>query len=173
MYVVTAADIGHQLRVAVTASGPTGSRTERSASRGPMRARGPADQIKLSNGRISIPITSVSAPQRLIVDRVQYSPARIVSRTVPLVVRFQVVDTRGYVIRGALVYAVGVPFNRISTAPETTTGTDGWATITFRILPTLTLRRGNLLVLFVRARKGGENPLAGVSTRRLVSVRLG
>jgi hypothetical protein len=172
-YVVTAADIGHRLRVAVTATGPAGSRTERSPARGPIRGRGPADQIKLPNGRISIPITSVLPPQRLIVDRVEYSPARVVSRNVPLVVRFHVVDTRGYVIRGALVYAVGVPFNRISTASETSTGTDGWATITFRILPTLTLRRGNLLVLFVRARKGGENPLAGVSTRRLVSVRLG
>ena len=74
---------------------------------------------------------------------------------------------------GALVYAVGVPFDRLSKGGEVATDGSGWATITFRILPTFELRHGNLVVIFVRARKSGENLLAGVSTRRLVSVRVG
>jgi hypothetical protein len=52
------------------------------------------------------------------------------------------------------------------------TGTDGWATIT--LLPTrlMPLHRA-AVVFFVRARKPGDNLLAGVSTRRLVQVRVG
>ena len=69
--------------------------------------------------------------------------------------------------------AVGVPFDRLSKEPETATAVDGWATISFQVLPTFTLRPGNLVVIFVRVRKPGESLLAGVSTRRLVSVRVG
>jgi hypothetical protein len=57
--------------------------------------------------------------------------------------------------------------------PEAVTGGDGWATVTFRVRPTFALRRGNFVVVFVRARKPGGNLLAGVSTRRLVAVRVG
>lgn len=53
------------------------------------------------------------------------------------------------------------------------TGAQGWAT--FRVTPTslLPLRRGTSLVMFVRARKAGENVLGGVSNRRLVQVAVG
>ena len=66
-----------------------------------------------------------------------------------------------------------MPFDRLSSESEVVTGTDGWATITFQVLPTFHLRRGNLVVVFVRARKPGGDVLAGVSARRLVSVRVG
>ena len=86
--------------------------------------------------------------------------------------RFHVATTSGACVSGALVYAVGVPFDRLSKESEVQTDSDGWATITFQVLPTFKLRSGNLVVVFVRARKGGENVLAGVSNRRLVSVRV-
>jgi hypothetical protein len=84
-----------------------------------------------------------------------------------------VTDTRGFVVRGALVYMLGLPYGRIANVPEQETGTDGW--ITFQVQPTaqLPLVNGGALVVFVRARKPGESLLAGVSTRRLVQVRLG
>jgi hypothetical protein len=52
-------------------------------------------------------------------------------------------------------------------APETATDSTGWATIQVRPTRNMPLRRGDL-VMFVRARKPGDNLLAGVSTRRLV-----
>ena len=121
-----------------------------------------------------VAVSSLSLPDRLVVDRLQFIPTRVRSRNEPLVARFHVSEINGRKpVSGALVYAVGVPFNRLSTAPEAKTGNDGWATITFRVLPSTSLRKGNLIVIFVRARRPGDKLLAGVSTRRLVSVRVG
>ena len=50
---------------------------------------------------------------------------------------------------------------------EMQTDSHGWATIVIHPTPNMPLRRGDL-VMFVRARKPGDNLLAGVSTRRLV-----
>ena len=73
-------------------------------------------------------------------------------------------------MQGAIVKADAVPFDQFSSAPETTTGADGFATITMgRLQGFPASRRQELLVFFLRARKGGEDPLGGVSTRRLVS----
>jgi hypothetical protein len=121
-----------------------------------------------------VSVAQVSLPNRLVVDQVSFTPGRITSTATPLTARFHVSDTQGgRSVAGALVYALGVPFNRLSPEPEVVTGVDGWATITFQVLPTFSLRPGHYVVVFVRARKPGGDLLAGVSTRRLVSVRVG
>jgi len=164
-YAVGTADVGHTLRVLVTASNTAGSAAAISNATSVVTANGPpAGQCQ--------PITRVSLPERLVVDRLDYTPRTISSRSVPLIARFHVVSTKGYCVSGAIVQGMGVPFDRLSHQPEVTTDATGWAHITFRVLPTFQLRPGNLVVIFVRARKPGENVLAGVSTRRLVSVRV-
>lgn len=171
-YRVTSADVGHRLRISVTGTNVAGASTATSVPSAVAIAAGPAGAIRLANGTTSIPVTSVSLPDRLIVDRVSFSPPGISSRTRPVLGRFRVVDSNGYVVRGALVYAIGVPSNRVAASPETQTREDGWATVQFVPLRALPLKRGALLTIFVRARKGGENILGGVSTRRLVSIRV-
>jgi hypothetical protein len=177
-YVLVSADRGKRMRVRVTAANSAGSSSAVSRPSAIVRAAastpppGPAGQIKLGDGKVSIPVTSVSPPQRLIVSGVQFQPLVVRSRD-PFTARFRVTDTRGFVVRGALVYMLGLPYGRITNVPEQTTGTDGF--VTFQVQPTaqLPLVNGGALVVFVRARKAGENLLAGVSTRRLVQVRLG
>jgi hypothetical protein len=160
---LTSSDVGHTIRITVSATNQFGTSKATSAPTAVVGAAIP------SGG--TIPVDQVSLPQRLIISGVQFVPSRLTSRQA-FTARFRVTDTRGYVIRGALVYAIGLPYSWIRNAPEVTTGGDGWATIT--LLPTaqMPLHRA-AVVFFVRARKPGDNLLAGVSTRRLVQVRVG
>jgi hypothetical protein len=179
-YVLVSADLGHRMRARVTVTNSAGSSSAVSRASGVVRAApsspppppGPSGQIKLADGKVSIPVTSVASPQRLIVSGVQFEPSVVRSRD-PFTARFRVTDTRGFVVRGALVYMIGLPYGRIANVAEQATGTDGY--VAFQVQPTakLPLVNGGALVVFVRARKPGENLLAGVSTRRLVQVRLG
>jgi hypothetical protein len=162
-YNATGADVGHTLRVHVSARNSHGTSavdTDPTALVAPARSGGAA-----------VSVSQVSLPDRLIVDNVKFTPSRLSSRA-PFVVRFHVSDARGFAIQGALVYALGLPYAWTANAPEVATDSTGWATITMRPTRALPLRRG-ALVIFVRARKPGENLLAGVSTRRLVQVSIG
>jgi hypothetical protein len=160
---VSSNDVGHALRVTVSATNQYGTGSATSAPTAPATAA-------LQPGT-AIPVSQVSPPERLVVATVRFIPARLRSRSA-FVGRFRVKDTRGNPVSGALVYALGLPYGWIRNAPEVTTGGDGWATIQFVPTAKMPLRRG-ALVLFLRARKPGDNPLAGVSTRRLVQVGIG
>lgn len=176
-YVLVAADVGHRLRVLVKGTNSAGSASALSAHTAVVKAAtttpppppGPAGQVKLADGKTSIPVTSVSAPQRLVVSEVSFTPSPIRSHE-PFQARFRVSDTRGFVVRDALVYMIGIPYNRIALVPEQQTGTDGYVTFTVQPTAKLPLVRGGALVVFVRARKAGDNLLTGVSTRRLVQA---
>jgi hypothetical protein len=169
---LTSADIGHRIRVAVSATnqfGSSGGAT--SVPTAVVTSSLPGGAVKLPNGQISLPVETVLSPQRLVITGVAFVPSRLHTRAA-FIGRFRVTDTRGYVIRGALVYAIGLPYGWVRSAPEVITATNGWATIQFFPTSLMPLRRA-ALVFFVRARKGGENLLAGVSSRRLVQLGIG
>lgn len=170
-YMVTTADVGHALRVQVTASdaggGPPGVATSNATAAA--GSAGPAGQVKLPGGKTSIPVTSVSLPARLIVDGIRFSPSPVASRSRPIAIRVHVSDTRGYVVRGALVFVRSTPLVT-STPAEQVTDQAGYVTLTAFPRSTFPLKRGYHVQFFVRTRKEGDSLLAGVSSRRLVQV---
>jgi hypothetical protein len=178
-YVLTSADVSHRIRFHVhaansrgTAGSTSGPTAVVAATPTPTTPALPPGAVKLPDGTVSIPVTSVSLPDQLIIDKVQFNPAVLHSRN-PFQARFRVVDTKGYVVRDALVYMIGIPYGRILNVPEQPTAQDGWATMNVQPTLKLPLVRGGALVVFVRARKPGDNVLAGVSARRLVQVKVG
>lgn len=177
-YVVRSADVDRTIRVRVTATNDDGSATGVSqptpvvvSATNPLPPGSPAGAIRLSSGLTSVPVTSVTPPHRLVISSVQFNPPVVRSR-VPFTGRFRVTDTRGFVVRDALVYVLGVPFGRIGQAPEQATDMEGWAQVQLAPTARLPLRNGYSIVMFLRARKQGDDVLAGISTRRLVQVRL-
>jgi hypothetical protein len=172
-YRLTDVDVNHTIRAVVGASNQAGSTAATSvptAVVAPATPPGPAGQIRLPSGKVSIPITSVSLPARLVIDGVSFAPNPVRSRRAAITGRFRVSDTRGFVVRGALVFVRSTPLVT-TTPPEQASGQDGF--VSFRFFPraNFPLRNGVNVQFFVRARKPGDNVLAGVSTRRLVQVR--
>jgi hypothetical protein len=172
-YKLTSADVNNTVRAVVTArnaAGSTSATTVPSAVIVPRQPPGPEGQVRLPNGKVSVPISGVELPTRLVIDQVRFAPNPVRSRNVTITARFRVSDTRGFVVRGALVFVRSVPL-LTSTPPEQTTQQDG--TVTFQMTPraNFPLKRGVNVQFFIRARKAGESALAGVSTRRLVQLR--
>jgi hypothetical protein len=179
-YALTAGDVGQRLRVQVTARNTLGTATATSdptaqvqtagATPPPSPAQGlPPGAIRLPNGKYSIPITSVSLPERLIIDEVEFTPNPVRSRETALELRVHVVDTRGYAVRDAIVFARATPI--VTSAPgEQRTGRDGWARLRMTPQADFPLQDDHSVQFWVRARKQTDDLLAGVSNRRLVQV---
>lgn len=175
---LTDGDVGHRLRIRVTAKNNVGSTAVQSTATDVVIGVGggggggplPDGAVTLPSGKYSIPVTSVSLPTQLVIDKVKFTPNPVRSRTVPIVIRVHVVDTRGYVVRDALVFLRSVPAVT-TTPPELPTAQDGWATFQVFARPDFPLKRRGFVQFFARVRKAGDNVLVGVGSRRLVQVR--
>jgi len=167
-YVLKQVDQGNTIRSRVTARNADGSTQATSVPTAVIRpAAAPAPTG--CNGNAPIPIANVSLPDRLLIDAQSISPAVVGRSTGSIQVRFRV-TCKGKAVQGALLYAEAVPFNQFSAPAEQPTGADGWGTVTMNQLRGFPAAdRQQLLVIFARARKAGEDVLGGVSTRRLVS----
>lgn len=161
-YALATGDVGQRIRVQVTANNSKGSQSATSQA---------TDLIAPTSGNTgpAISIANVNPPNRLIISSVKFSPNPIRSHGA-FTARFRVSDTRGFLVQGALVYTVGLPYSWLQAAPEATTDSSGWATMTLHPGRALPLKAGQNLVMFVRARKQGDDLLAGVSNRRLVQA---
>jgi hypothetical protein len=176
-YSLREGDVGRTVRARVIARngrGATSRLTAQSATvQGPQAPPGPAGVITLPNGEKSIPVTSVPSDQRLVVDQVQFSPNPLRSRTEPITVRVKVKDTRGYVVRDALVFLRSTPLVT-QNAQDQKTGQDGWLQLTVTPEDDFPeLRPAYSVQFFVKAYRQGDPVLAGVAAYRLVQVPLG
>ena len=169
-YTLAAGDAGSTIEFVVKASNATGSSVVASAPT-PVVTTEPAGAVRLASGKVSIPVSSVALPDRLVISAVHFSRYPVRSRAA-FTGRFRITDTRGYVVRDALVRALGIPYGWVARAREVTTGMNGYAVVTFHPTKQLPLRKGSALVLSLRARKPGDSTVAGVSAHRLVEVAL-
>jgi hypothetical protein len=168
-YAVRGADVGRTIRVRVTATNADGSTTATSAPTAVVTRGGPsATGCPAGTGPVNI--GQLAPPARLTVDAQSLAPTPVGRNTQTLTARFRVSACGGRPVQGALVYVTATPYNQFSIPPEQATGADGWAQLSMsRLRGYPATPRQRLLVMFVRARKQGENLLGGVSTRRLVS----
>ena len=175
-YKLTSADVGNTVRVRVTATNKDGSTNATSVPTAVIQKATvtPPPPPPVTNGcptgTGTIDINKLSLPARLAIDGQQSSPSVVRRSTTDLVLRFHVSACKGRNVQGALVYATAVPFEQFNVPPEATTGADGYATLTLHQASRFPASQvQQLLAVFVRARKSGEDLTGGVSTRLLVS----
>ena len=169
-YTVRADDVGNTLRAQVTAKNADGTDTATSVpSAGIVAASTPPPATGCATNGGTVQIAGISPPAQLNIDQFQVSPSPVTFGTRLLTGRFHV-SACGGSVQGALVYVTAVPYNMFVVPAEATTGADGWASLEFKALAGFPVsQKQQLLVMFVRARKSGEDVLAGISNRRLVS----
>jgi len=131
-YELADADAGATIRVTVTAKNAGGTQTATSVPSGKVAAA-QAGIVPLPAGQKSISATTLALPNRLVIEHVSFAPSSLATRD-PFKVTVRVRDTRGYLIRDAKVFILGVPYSRVATVPEGTTGQDGTATFDVRPL---------------------------------------
>lgn len=172
-YVLREGDVGKTIRARVVARNSRGA-SSRLTGRSPavQGPQGPADVITLPSGEKSIPASSVPDNENLIVDQVRFATNPLRSRTAPFQVQIRVKDTRGFVVRDALVFFRSTPLVTRNVQDQAT-GQDGWLTLT--VTPEVdfpALRNDYALQFFVKAHRQGDPTLAKVSAYRLVQVPL-
>lgn len=173
-YTLKAVDVGNTMRVRVTAKNADGAASASSVPTAVVKAKTAPPPTTVNgcpaSGSGPIDVSTVSPPARLLIDGQSITPSPITRSSTDLTIKFHVSACNGRPISGALVYTTAIPFQQFTIPTEVPTDASGWATLTmhqesgFPASP-----HQQLLAMFARARKPGENLLGGISTRRLVS----
>jgi len=120
------------------------------------------------------PIAELTPPARLQIDAFDVLSGPIDEQTRSFTLKVRIGSTCSVDIKGASVYVTAVPYNQFDVPDEELTGDDGTTILVFHRAANFPASdQQQQLTLFIRATKPGEDPLAGVSTRRLVAVNFG
>ncbi len=166
-FVLTAADVGHKVKVQVTGTNSGGSSSVTSAAVGPVAASTTTTPPPTTG--TTVPASSISDSDRLTISSIKYSPGPFHGRG-PITATIKVVDEHNDPVSGALVYVLPTPLNFANHPAEVPTGANGTATVQLTL--TAKAPKSGGLILFIRARTPQGNILAGSSSRRLVQVRI-
>jgi hypothetical protein len=121
-------------------------------------------------GGNAVPVSDVGpAGERLIVDSVTFNPNPVTSRSVPIRVTITVKDTKGRLVKGALVFFRSTPIVT-STPTDAPTGSNGKVTYSVQPRSDFPIKNGYSVQFFVKAYRSGDPTLAGISGTRLVQV---
>lgn len=165
IYTPTLADVGHTLRVTVTAHNASGSASASSAA----TAVVPPSGCPPGTGAVSI--TSLTPPARLDISAASVTP-RVRRSTDTIQLHFTVTACGGRPVIAAAVFATAVPYNQFSVG-QGTTGGNGTVVLTeSRRSGFPVSRQQRLLAVFTRAWKQGEPMGGGVSSSRIVAFHL-
>ncbi len=168
-YTVAKSDVGKRLRVKVVAKNSAGQTYGLSDTTAVAKDTSGGGGGGGGSGN-AVPVSDVGpAGERLIVDKVVFNPNPVTSRSVPIRVTITVKDTKGRLVKGALVFFRSTP---LVTSTPTDAPTDSNGTVTYSITPlsTFPIKNGYSVQFFVKAYKSGDPTLAGISGTRLVQV---
>jgi hypothetical protein len=150
---------------ASTAPGSSGAPTSTTAESPTADTTSVAGARRLASGAVSIPVTSVTAPARLVV-LVSLQPRRVLRAAQTIKASVEVRDTRGYVVRGAAVSIRSVPAGKLVPVRQKLSAANG------RVAFALRLRAGEMrpgtLLLRVRANNPAASTTAVTREIRLV-----
>jgi len=168
-YTLVDADEGRTVRLRVVARNSRGNADAFSSATDVVQANPSDGTITLPNGEKSVDAKTVPANERLVVDQVQFSPNPLTSKNQTIIVRIKVKDTRGNVVRNAIVFIRSTP-KVTSGGDHSPTATDGW--VQYSLVPEndITLKNGYSVQFYVKAYRTGDPTLGGIYGSRLVQL---
>lgn len=169
-YQLSADDAGAAVRVQVTASNAAAAAAIPSGTTGVVAATPPADAVQLPGGGLSLPVADVAAPDRLLLTSVHSVPAKPLAGH-SFQVSVQVRDATGYSIAGALVTAAVLPYGLYTGSPQSTSDTQGMASLTMQPTPLASLQAGLTPALLVGADLPGATAPTAVSAETVLQLQ--
>lgn len=124
-----------------------------------------AGVLRLSNGQISVPVSSVAAPARLVLTKVSLTPATIRTQRARFALVLRVRDSRGYLVRGADLQLTSKPLYALAGTSERRTGMTGLVRFTFETTTRVALKAHTAVTIVARAHGAGT-----AAVTRLVRV---